>query len=302
MRYIPLIFCALLGLLLACGCAGSGKSDPLPYGVAGELPAELRGAQEFVDEGRAKKALRPLARWIKANPMHRAMDEVLFLQSHAQLNINRDYKAGETYKILIKNHSASRHYTQALEGQVLIAERFLNGQKRPVLGFIWVTAKGDAVEMLDQVVLSWPGSPLAGRALMMQADFFYREKRFVEAQTTYQIIVDNYRSSPQFRQALLQNAHATFAQFNGPNYDSTPLSESKIRYMQSRDTLPDTISASEIDQRLGEIEILLAEKELNIADYYHRIGYVGEAELYRNYVITRWPDNERARQPFESAE
>lgn len=275
-------------VVLATGCANPNRH--LFPTDSDELPLELVIYQTLIDNGKFRKPLRKLTRWIKDRPDHPARDEALFLKARAEMALNLDYNAGKTYKTLVKDHSASRHFTQALKNQVVIAERFLNGQKRTLFLFIRVTAKGDAIEMLDNVVQAWPGSPLAAQALMLQADFFYDEERYVEAQTTYQVVVDNYRTQPQFSRALLQNAHATFEQYNGPRYDGTPLTAAKIRYQQARQQLPDYSSKADIDLQLDVIEILMAEKESTIADYYQRVDLDHPAQVYQDYIATRWPE------------
>lgn len=287
MKKATLITCFLLGLLLANSGCGP-KTTPMP---PTDLPPQLYKAKILIEDSHPKKAHKLITKWIKKHKDHPDMDRALFLKAQADLDRNRDYQAAESYDKLTKDHSNSRHFTESLEQQVVIAEKFLNGKKRHLMGLLWITAKTDAIEMLDKVIQRWPGSPLAVKALLLQADFFFNEERFVEAQDTYQLVIDHYKTAPQYRYALLQSAEATFRQFNGLRYDATPLIEARIRYAQARPQLPDGTTDADITDRLDDIENLLAQKELDIADYYHRTGQTQQARISWNQVATQWPDS-----------
>lgn len=296
MKTPALLWMFLLAVLCLAGCKSTPKTDLPEYAADTPMPAELIEAQNFIDQGKPKKACKILVRWIPRHENHPHMDEALWLKAQTYLDRKKYYHAGETYEKLLKDHSASNHFSEVLARQVDIAERFLKGHKRRVMWIFKIPATTDAIEMLDKVSQRWPGSPLAARAIMMQADFFYGKKRYDEAQQTYQLIADHYQTSEHYRRALWQNAQATFEQFTGAEYDSTPLQEAKIRYTLCRGRLPDDVEETRIDQRLTEIEELLAQKEVTIGDYYQRTEKHQQAGYSWRYVMDRWPDSFWAKQ------
>ena len=172
---------------------------------------------------------------------------------------------------------------------------FLGGTRRHV-GPISFSGTSDAMEILDRVALHWPGSELAVEALILQAGFYYSKGNFLEAQQTYQMVVENYQRSRYYEQALLGNAESTYFQYVGPHYDSSSLLEAEARYRQFRREYPESIHDSEIVDRLTRLRDLQAEKEFEIASFYQRTGKNPAAQYYWQTIIKTWPTSGWARQ------
>jgi len=292
----------LLGASLALPTQAQAQSArPLDLSqLLPDLPASLVQARATLLDGHAKKAEKLAAKWIEdhdeAAP-HR--DSALLLKARARLQRRRLYKAFETYDQLLDEHPASKLFETALREQMDIARRFLLGERRKVWGFIPTSARTEAIEILDRVVERWPGSALAAEALMMQADFYYQRGRFLEAQSSYQLLVDHYSKTTLYERALLRNAEATHAQYRGPAYDSSCLTDARVRYVQYRARFAEKAAQLGITQRLQRIDWELAEKHYNIADFYRRTHQPQAARIYAQHVQQRWPDTvwaERAAQ------
>ena len=60
--------------------------------------------------------------------------------------------------------------------QYRIADRFLDGYKRRFIGIAMFTAQEEAVEMLYRIQSRSPGSPLAEKAMLRTADFYFDDQ------------------------------------------------------------------------------------------------------------------------------
>jgi len=260
-----------------------------------DLPQGLAEVQKLLDEGRAKKAYKQVKKWIKAHEDSEVMDQALFLQAQAQFDRKLYYQSFEVYEEMLDGWGASSLFEAALYQQMEIARRFLAGAKRKVWGFIPASARTEGLEILDRVVERWPGSELAAQALMMQADYYYGRGRFIEAQATYQIVVENYTKSEYYEKSLLRNAESTHAQYRGPLYDSGCLTEARLRYEQYRARYPQRARELGIEQRIARIRWQEAEKHYKIADFYRRTHRDEASRYYADYVRAHWPGTEWAR-------
>lgn len=256
-----------------------------------DTPGDLEPAKRALLEGKGKKAEKLANKWVKDHDeaaSHR--DEALFIKARGRLQRRRLYKAFLTYDQLLDEHGGSGLFETVLREQMDIGRRLLAGEKRKVWGFIPAFARTEAIEILDRVVERWPGSVLAGEALMMQADYYYQRGRFLEAQSSYQLIVDHYSKTGFYDEALLRNAEATHAQYRGPAYDSSCLTDARIRYQQYRGRFGERAAELGIGQRVERIDWELAEQHYNVADFYRRTHQPEAARIYAEHVQRRWPE------------
>ena len=130
---------------------------------------------------------------------------------------------------------------------------------------------------------------LAGQCLAIQADYYYDAERYIEAQETYQLIVDHYARSDFYEHALLRSAQATHAQYTGPDYDSGPLIDAAIRYRDFAAQYPARAEELGIDGILRDIADQRAHKAFCIADFYARTGRDSAAAYYWKLVALTWP-------------
>ncbi len=259
-----------------------------------DLPRGLVAVQQLLDEGRPKKAYKQVKKWIKAHEDSEVMDRALYLKAQAQFDRKLYYQSFEVYEEMLDGWGASRLFESALQQQMEIARRFLAGAKRKIWGFIPASARTEGLEILDRVVERWPGSELAAQALMMQADYYYGRGRFIEAQATYQIVVENYTKSGYYEKALLRNAESTHAQYRGPLYDSGCLTEARLRYEQYRARFPARARELGIESRIVRIRWEESEKHYEIADFYRRTHRQEAAHYYADYIEGHWPETEWA--------
>ncbi|KPK76143.1 MAG: hypothetical protein AMJ79_08045 [Phycisphaerae bacterium SM23_30] len=291
---------AVLGVFFT-GCGGDSTiigqryEAQLPVRID-DLPAALAAVQEKLDQDQPKEAVNLAKKWIEENEGSEFMDRALYLKGRALFERKSYDKSFEAYEELLNGYSTSSLFDAALRQEMEIARRYLTGTKRKLWDFIPLGAHSEAVEILDGIVEHWPLSELSAQALMMQADYYFEKNRFLEAQGTYQLIVDHYRKSSYYEAALLGGAEASHAQYQGPFYDSACLMEARFLYEQYRVLFPEKAAQLGIAQRIEQIDEQEAEKCYTIADFYRRTDKQGAARYYLDYLTQRWPDSIWARQ------
>ena len=87
---------------------------------------------------------------------------------------------------------------------------------------------------------------------------------------------------------------ATLKQYKGPQYDSSCLTDAWIRTEQFKLSFPQQSRQMELDRQLEEIENMIAEKELEIADFYRRTKQKKAAIYYWTYITENRPDTPAA--------
>ncbi|MFC1782538.1 hypothetical protein ACFL02_03010 [Planctomycetota bacterium] len=297
------VFFVLWALLGGCGgpssFVGRGYEAAPPVRID-ELPTELAAVQEKLDESQPGKAVKLVNKWIKENEDSEFMDRALFLKGEALFEKKSYLKAYESYEELLDGYSTSRFFEPALHKEMEIAHQFLTGVRRKLWGFIPIRAYSEAVEILDGIVEHWPLSELSAEALMMQADFFFNEGRFLEAQGTYLLLVEHYGKSRYFESALLGGAESSQAQYEGSFYDGGCLMEARYQYERYQALYPARADQLGIGQRIERIDWQEGERSYKTADYYQRTDRREAACFYFDYITQRWPGSVWARRSEES--
>jgi len=256
-----------------------------------ELPETLQRAQQLTDMGKNRQALKLVEAWIKENPDSPFSDYGLYIKGNCLFNRERYYQAFLAYDELINNYSTSVLFEPVLLREIEIARRFLQGAKRIVWGFLPVSARTEAIEILERVADSWPGSELGAQAIMMQGDYFFSKQSYTRAKECYQIMIDNYDRSSYYQQAKLRVAESAHYQFTGVAYDTRCLIEAQILYEKFQDAFPQRAAQLNLAARLATIQDLLIEKEYEIADFYRRTDKLDAAATYWNQIAAQWPQS-----------
>ena len=291
----------LVGLGVSITGCGGGINSPFAGNIAPPPPVrienlnpDLAPIQQLIEMGDTKPAVKMVDEWMESNPDSEVTDQALFLKAQAYFDKNSYHKAYYAYEDLLNGYSTSSLYETSLRQEMEIARLYLTGKKRILWGFLPVKAHSDAIVILDGVVERWPLSELSAQALMMQADFFSQNGRFMEAESTCQLLVDHYRNSQYFESALLGSAEASQAQYLGPNYDSRCLTNARFKYERYRAMFPENAQKLGITERINRIDWQEGEKCYLVGDYYRRTKRMGAARYYFDYIVQRWPGGEWA--------
>lgn len=94
----------------------------------------LDQAERLLASGNASDAKKQIVDWLKANPKALDRDRAIFLLAEADFRLDDRLKAFYQFDELLDTYPDSRLFNAALYRQYDIADAFLNGYKRKVLG------------------------------------------------------------------------------------------------------------------------------------------------------------------------
>lgn len=257
-------------------------SPNTPEGLVAQMIVDL-------DQGRAKDVVYNAEQWLKANPTHPLAPQVLLLQGDGEVAQGNRYRALYSYEDLLNNYPTSELYVPVLQREYDLARSFLAGYKRLFLGMRILPVTDDAIELLYRIQDRQRGSPLAERAALAIADYYYWNGQFLDAVDAYGDLIKRYPYSQYVRKAEVRRAEASLGSFRGVLFDMTPLLDARQRLAAIQDVYPKTaegIQAKAIDDRIYQLE---GAKELEIARYYWRASRRHASLYYYKRVVTLWP-------------
>lgn len=204
-------------------------------------------------------------------------------------------KAANTYnKFLDKNYYQSRLYDAALERQFHIAEAYLAGREKRVLGIFKIKGYAEGLRIMESIADRAGDRDIGLRAGIIVAENYEKRKMFNEAYLKWSEISWQSKTSQEIKQTLLSMARCKYALYRGPKYDASCLKTAKSHYEDFKLRFPQDAKEFDIDNILKQINEQMAYKQLCIGQYYEKVGNKLSANLYYDMVIQNWPNSNSA--------
>jgi outer membrane protein assembly factor BamD (BamD/ComL family) len=263
----------------------------------------LDQVDELLAKHRYDEAHTLVGRWLKSHPKDAASRDraLLALAECSYQDADREeafYYCDE----LMDTYPDSPLFYRALELQYRIADAYLNGYRKKFLGIPMFGAEEEAVEMLFRIQQRSPGSPLAERALLRTADYYYADSQFDLAADAYGAYARAYPRSPAMPRVRLRQAFSALAQFRGLRFDATPLLDARAQLLEIAAAYPQLASEENVQSVVERIDSTFARKLYNTADYYRRTHDARAAVYNYRYLIQTYPtapEADRARRDLQ---
>ncbi len=279
--------------------AGSGRRSARPARHPPQpivAAPELDRVESLLHDGNTKSAEKLVISWLKAHKSHPQRDRALFLAAQVFFQSGDRIKSFYYCDELMDEYPESSLYYRALELQYRIADRFLDGYKTKFLGMPAFTAYDEAIEMLFRIQNRSPGSPLAERALLRTADYYFSDRQYDFAGDTYAAYIRTYPRSPEIPRCRLREAFSHYAEFRGPRFDATPIIDAREQFRSLMVTDHDLAVEENIPALLLQIDRDLARKLYITGDFYTRTHEPRGAAYTFRYLIKAFPSSPEAQQ------
>lgn len=225
------------------------------------------------------------------------LPEALLRRGDAQVLLGEEFEALYDYEEVIKIYPGSDQFVLALEREMEIAIRYLNGlRKKGLFGFRFEDGVPVGEELLIRVQERLPGSQLAERAGIELSDYYYRTRDLKMAAESYDVFTRNYPRSEYGQKALLRRIYSNIAQFKGPEYDASALIEAQqlikrfVRYYPA-----DAEQAGVGDALSARLDESAGAQMLEVGRWYLRRSDPVSARLILKRLFRRHPNTVAAR-------
>jgi outer membrane assembly lipoprotein YfiO len=256
----------------------------------------LSRIEALISHRQYKPAYKAAVRWLtrsdnRASPQR---DRGLLLAAEALYGYGNRIRSFYYLDELLDTYPESPLYYPALEMQYRIAEGYLEGYKRRLLYVPFLGAYEEGIEMLYRIQNRSPGSPLAEKALLRTADYYYASAQYDFAADAYGWYVKQYPRSPMAPRARLRQAFANLAQFRGLRFDATPMIDAREQLRAIAAAYPDLAAEENIAAVLERIDATFAQKLYATADFYRRTNADRAAVYTYRYLLKAYPDKPEA--------
>ncbi len=302
----------LLGFILAaavmaglCLCAQAKEANMVWDGKSwvkaappapGSAEGDLLNIRSLIEEGRYKKAVKAVDKFLILHSASPACEEAMNLAGQALIGRGRYWDAYHWYERQVANYPNGAFFERALDREYLIADAFLNGRRRRALKILRVSAREDGIDILMRISAHAPGSDLAERSLLRVADYYYGRAQYPEAIDTYDEFVKTNPQSTRRAYAMLRAARAALLSYRGVKWDDTPLLNATVRFRVLEKAFPAVGQKEKVPEILAKIQDTLAHKIYHSGTFYQRTKHPQAAAFYFRKVIREYPASQWAQQ------
>ena len=262
--------------------------------------AEVKKLARQRDTKAVKKALQKLK---DDFPARFGPDLELFIKGELQYWRNDYAKAMEKFEKLLKDYPGSEFAPPTLAREFDMADAYLRGRKKSILGIIKFAGYAEGVEIMERISdragLDEPNG-VGLRAAIAVAEHYERREHYIEAYLKWSEISSYWESGPVGKRALYRMAENNVAAYNAPpparrpSYDASKLTTARSYYERFLLLYPEEGAEKGIPEKIRRIDEQLAYKQLKIGQYYRRTGKLQAANLYFDMVVQNWPQTEAA--------
>ncbi len=307
-------------LVLLCSLAPAARTWRLKDGEkwesANDTPREQYALKvaELKDQlrtGEADAVEEILAEIKDKFPQYVGPDLDLFVKGELQYWKDRYAKAMKQYEKLLKDYPGSEYAPVVLDREFDLAKAYLDGRKKKVLGFLKISGYAEGIELMERISdragLDEPNS-VGLKAAIAVAEHYETREQYLEGYLKWSEVASYWETGPVGKKALLRMAEDNLLAYNQPPVKRRPLLDSsklvtaKTYFEKYALLYPKEVKPLKIDEKLKQIDELMALKQFTIGKYYRRVGKTSAARLYFETVIRDWPKTDAASLAREALE
>lgn len=262
-----------------------------PPAAAGTPEGDLHRIRVQIKDGRHGKALSAIKSFVSTHGQEdRHYPAILIAKAEALIGGRKYDQAHEVLQTFLGEFSGVRLTSEALRLEFVVAEVYLAGAKRKLLGLRLLSGTDVAYQILDEIATDYPDSEYAELAIKTKADHLFREGEHDFAELEYGRLVREHPRSRYHEFALARSAEAAMASFRGVEYDEAALIEAQDRFEEYRLRYPTSAQRDRVDTVLDSIREMRAGKDFRVGRYYERTEHLPSAVWYYERVRQDWPD------------
>ena len=279
--------------------AKTGQWQTVAPPIAGTEDGDLELARSLLARGDFDGARKGFKAWFKAHADSARRPEALFYAADTEVSSEEAkpdsgdlMQAYRWYEELLEGWAGTELAERAIRRELIVAEMFLfkNKKQRVFQGMFKVSARDEALTMLDRIINEWaPNTPVAEQALRLKGDYHYDNGEFEEAEEAYARLNRDYGRGKYRRFALLRSGESAMARFPGVEFDDADLLEAEVYFKDFQAKYPKYAAEADVAARLERIQDSEAHKDFTIAQYYDRTGKKGAAAYYYRHIEKTWP-------------
>ncbi len=281
------------------GWVNEGSGQTL---AASDAKAALQAARNLESQEVYKDALDAYRGITRRWPLSSVAGEAQFkvgLMLEKRAEFMSAYKA---YQVVVTKHPGSQFFDLAIERQFSIGNLYLAGEPQKLWKIPLLPSMDKTAEIFETVVKNAPYGPWAPQALFKIGLAREKQKKWSEAITSYNKLIDKYPGSDFADDAQYQIGYAWYQAASQPDYDQSAAQKSIEAFQDFMVRFPNSEKLAQAQDYMLELSGRRVQGSMNIARFYESQKNFKAALIYYNDVVQQNPGSDLASEAKERVE
>jgi len=259
---------------------------------------QLDVAQKAFDKGDYSLALKSAQRVLTAWPLSDYAPQSQYLVGRCYEAKKQDEKAFKAYQDILNKYPKSANFQEVQQRQLVIANRFLAGQRFKIWGILPLFPSMDkTADMFDKIVKTGPYSDVAPQAQMGIGAAREKQKDYEAAVKAYEAAADRYNDQREvaadalFKAGMVYNKQAKTAE-----YDQSISGQAINTFNDFAALYPEDSRVPQLQQIITSLKAEQARGNFETAKFYENNKKWDGALIYYNEVLIKDPESPMADQ------
>lgn len=254
---------------------------------------QLDVAQEAFDKKNFSLAYKAARRTVRVWPLSDYAPPAQYLMAKCLEARGKDEKAFKAYQALLEKYPKSVNYEEVLQRQYEIANRYLDGKRFRLWGYVPLFPSMEKTsEMYEKVIKNGPYSGVAPQAQLNIGAARVKQSNYPQAVKAYEKAADVYHEQQTVAaDALFKAAEAYNKQAKTAEYDQSVAGKAIGAYSDFIALYPEDPRVKEAQEAIDSLRAEQARGALKIAQFYESKKRWDGALVYYNEVLVVDPNS-----------
>ncbi len=271
------------------------KEEVIEIPVSPEVEAKHQEAEKLYQDKKYKKAYKLSKKTLRKakNPGQR--ENIMFLMAESLFQRKKYEPAYKAYEKFIAEHSQTERLNDVIGRQYEIGFAFVYGKNRTLFGLPILPASEYGMDIVRKTMGKYPYTAASEKNHIILADYLFKRGRYEDARLEYEAFLGIYTQSVFLPNVHLMIGRCYLAEYQGAEYDITPLLAAKNEFQGLIEQYPDDPAQPEAQKHLTIIISREAERDYSVGRFYYKIGKTEAARKYFKSVLNNYPETKWAK-------
>jgi len=253
-------------------------------------------AMSFFEQREFVRAAAEFKKFLKAYPQAPQAPDAQYFVGRAVEAQSLPYEAFEAYHQVLQIYPATTRTEEIAERCYQIAEQFLSGEKRAILGAKLFSGRSAAIEIFKAVATDAPFSRHGELAQFQLGQALEADGQYEEAVSAYEELIRRYPNSPRLDDARFRIAQASQKGTFRPSYDQSPTDKAIKELTAFKSSHADSALATQAEEQIAALQDKRAQHALEVALFYEKQREWQAALIYYRDIAANYPNSSAATQ------
>jgi outer membrane protein assembly factor BamD (BamD/ComL family) len=225
--------------------------------------------------------------------------ESRFFLAKGYLEVGELGLANENYTSYLKKQDSPKHFQEAMEGKLFIADQFRGGKKKRMFGMKvlpkWAPGKEEAQKIYEEIATAMPNHEFAARALMGKSLLLFEESDYKSAVEHLQTLIRRFPRNDLAGQAFAEINRFYLQQVRDEFPDPGILELAEINLRKFQMEFPSDARHENAQGYLDEMKEIYAYALYDTAQFFERTKKPHAALIYYRRILRDFPSTPTAK-------